>query len=97
MEAETSALRPLITLLAGITVTVAVLTIWVGWALPVVIFAIIVMVMVHEFGHFITAKRAGMKVTDFFVGFGPVLWSTTVGEKLVVLSGSFLAVGLPVT
>ena len=36
--------------------------------------------MGHEFGHFITAKRAGMKVTDFFVGFGPVLWSTTVGE-----------------
>ena len=38
------------------------------------------MVMGHEFGHFITAKRAGMKVTDFFVGFGPVVWSTTVGE-----------------
>ncbi len=38
------------------------------------------MVMGHEFGHFITAKRSGMKVTDFFVGFGPVLWSTTRGE-----------------
>ena len=96
MEAETSALRPLITLLAGITVTVAVLTIWVGWALPVVIFAIIVMVMVHEFGHFITAKRAGMKVTDFFVGFGPVLWSTTVGETRygvrAILAGGYVKV-----
>jgi membrane-associated protease RseP (regulator of RpoE activity) len=38
------------------------------------------MVMGHEFGHFISAKRAGMRVSDFFVGFGPVLWSTTHGE-----------------
>ena len=29
------------------------------------------MVMLHEFGHYWTAKRAGMKVTEFFVGFGP--------------------------
>ena len=96
MEAEISARRPLITLFAGITVTVAVLTLWVGWALPVVILAIIVMVMVHEFGHFITAKRAGMKVTDFFVGFGPVLWSTTVGETRygvrAILAGGYVKV-----
>ena len=51
-----------------------------GWALPLVIFLIIFMVMGHEFGHFITAKRAGLMVTDFFVGFGPVIWSTTRGE-----------------
>ena len=38
------------------------------------------MVMGHEFGHFITAKRAGLLVTDFFVGFGPVVWSTQRGE-----------------
>jgi membrane-associated protease RseP (regulator of RpoE activity) len=37
-------------------------------------------VMGHEFGHFITAKRAGLLVTDFFVGFGPIIWSTTRGE-----------------
>jgi len=57
----------------------ALAALW-GWALPVVLLLVIVMVMGHEFGHFITAKRAGMKVTDFFVGFGPVLWSTTRGE-----------------
>ena len=51
-----------------------------GWPLPVMVYAILIMVMVHEFGHFIMAKRAGMLVTDFFVGFGPVLWSITVGE-----------------
>ena len=36
--------------------------------------------MLHEFGHFITAKRAGMKVTEYFVGFGPRLWSVRKGE-----------------
>jgi membrane-associated protease RseP (regulator of RpoE activity) len=42
-----------------------------------ILFAI---VMLHEFGHFITAKRAGMKVTEYFVGFGPRLWSVRKGE-----------------
>src|SRR3954470_5414969 len=36
--------------------------------------------MLHEFGHFATAKRYGMKATKFFVGFGPTLWSTHRGE-----------------
>jgi membrane-associated protease RseP (regulator of RpoE activity) len=45
-----------------------------------VLIAIMVMVAGHEFGHFITAKRSGMLVTDFFVGFGPVLWSRQIGE-----------------
>lgn len=42
----------------------------------VFVFVIIFMVMFHEFGHYVTAKRFGMKVTDFFFGFGPKLWST---------------------
>ncbi|HUG83001.1 MAG TPA: site-2 protease family protein [Euzebya sp.] len=37
-------------------------------------------IMLHEFGHFVTAKAFGMKVTQFFVGFGPTLWSTPKGE-----------------
>ena len=36
--------------------------------------------MIHEFGHFITAKKFGMKVTEFFVGFGKRIWSTQRGE-----------------
>ena len=36
--------------------------------------------MVHEFGHYITAKRYGMRVTEFFLGFGSRIWSTTRGE-----------------
>ncbi len=68
------------TLFVGILAFVGVLTWLVGWALPLVIFLILLMVMGHEFGHFITAKRAGLLVTDFFVGFGPILWSTQRGE-----------------
>jgi membrane-associated protease RseP (regulator of RpoE activity) len=75
-----SGLRSLLGLVAGVAVLVVLLSMWGGWALPVVIGAIIFMVMGHEFGHFITAKRAGMQVTDFFVGFGPVIWSRTFGE-----------------
>ncbi len=49
------------------------------WVL-IVILAIVVMVFLHELGHFVTAKRAGMKVTEFFIGFGPKLWSFRRGE-----------------
>ncbi len=79
-ERRTSSLSSILSLLAGTVVVVGVMTWLWGWALPLVIFLVIAMVMGHEFGHFITAKRAGMKVTDFFVGFGPILWSTTRGE-----------------
>lgn len=34
----------------------------------------------HEFGHFATAKRFGVKVHQFFIGFGPKLWSVRKGE-----------------
>ncbi len=44
------------------------------------ILALLLSVMIHEFGHFITARRFGMKVTEFFLGFGKRLWSTTRGE-----------------
>jgi membrane-associated protease RseP (regulator of RpoE activity) len=67
-------------LLVGVIVLVAGLTWLVGWAWPLVVFLIIFIVMAHEFGHFITAKRAGLLVTDFFVGFGPIVWSTQRGE-----------------
>jgi membrane-associated protease RseP (regulator of RpoE activity) len=79
-EASASLRQSPVALLVGVIAFVALLTWLVGWALPLVIFLIILMVMGHEFGHFITAKRAGLLVTDFFVGFGPIIWSTTRGE-----------------
>jgi membrane-associated protease RseP (regulator of RpoE activity) len=42
--------------------------------------ALLTSVMLHEFGHFATAKKFGMRVTQFFVGFGKTLWSTFRGE-----------------
>ena len=44
------------------------------------IVALLFSVMVHEFGHFITARKFGMKVTEFFLGFGKRLWSFKRGE-----------------
>jgi len=67
-------------LLAGLLALGFALTALAGVTLPLIILAIICMVMAHEFGHYITAKRSGMLVTDFFVGFGPVLWSKQIGE-----------------
>jgi membrane-associated protease RseP (regulator of RpoE activity) len=36
--------------------------------------------MVHEFGHYITARKFNMKVTEFFLGFGKRIWSFRKGE-----------------
>ena len=68
-------------------------------AVVAVIGALFVMIMLHEFGHFITAKKTGMKVTEFFVGFGPRLWSFTRGEteygvKAVPLGGYCRIIGM---
>ena len=42
--------------------------------------ALLASVMIHEFGHYLTAKRYGMKVSEFFLGFGARIWSTKRGE-----------------
>jgi membrane-associated protease RseP (regulator of RpoE activity) len=49
-----------------------------GWLIFLV--ALLVSVMLHESGHFVAAKRFGMKCTRYFVGFGPTVWSTWRGE-----------------
>jgi membrane-associated protease RseP (regulator of RpoE activity) len=50
--------------------------------LGVVLFIVvlIVVVIVHEAGHFFSAKAFGIKVEEFFVGFGPRIWSFRRGE-----------------
>jgi membrane-associated protease RseP (regulator of RpoE activity) len=42
--------------------------------------ALLLSLMVHEFGHYITARRFGMWVSEFFVGFGKKIWSVQRGE-----------------
>jgi membrane-associated protease RseP (regulator of RpoE activity) len=54
------------------------MTFWFGVALFA--FGILVSVCLHEAGHLLTAKRFGMKATQYFAGFGPTLWSFRRGE-----------------
>lgn len=42
----------------------------------VFLFVLSVLIIVHEFGHFIVAKKIGVQVERFSLGFGPILWST---------------------
>jgi membrane-associated protease RseP (regulator of RpoE activity) len=51
-----------------------------GWAVFVVVAGIAVMIFFHELGHYLTAKWSGMKVTEFFLGIGPRIWSFRRGE-----------------
>jgi membrane-associated protease RseP (regulator of RpoE activity) len=64
-----------------------------------IVLGIVLMVMLHEFGHYIVAKRSGMKVTEFFVGFGPRLWSfrrgeTEYGVKAIPAGGYVRIIGM---
>jgi len=49
-----------------------------GWI--IFIAALLISITVHEAGHLVTAKRFGMKATQFFAGFGPTIWSMRKGE-----------------
>lgn len=49
------------------------------------IFVFGVLVTVHEFGHFITAKLTGMRVDEFAIGFGPKIYQQKDGETLYSL------------
>jgi membrane-associated protease RseP (regulator of RpoE activity) len=51
-----------------------------GLGILLFVVAILVVVMVHESGHFFVAKLFDFKATKFFVGFGPTVWSTHKGE-----------------
>jgi len=71
------------------------------YTLGVVLFigAILVSIGLHELGHMIPAKKFGGKVTQYFIGFGPTVWSKQVGEteygvKAVPLGGYVKIVGM---
>ncbi|GAA2671303.1 M50 family metallopeptidase [Actinoplanes palleronii] len=60
---------------------------------------ILISVSLHELGHMITGKRLGMKVTQYFVGFGPTIFSfkrgeTEYGLKAIPLGGFCKIVGM---
>ena len=49
------------------------------------VFVFGLLVLVHEFGHFITAKMTGMRVDEFAIGFGPKIISKKRGETIYSL------------
>ena len=63
-------------LLAGF----ALIGVYAGVVWLLTICALLFMVFMHELGHYLTARWAGMKVTEFFIGFGPRIWSFRHGE-----------------
>jgi membrane-associated protease RseP (regulator of RpoE activity) len=89
----------------GVAVVVA-LAVWLALAnaallgaIGVLFFFFVVMIGLHELGHFVMARRAGMKVSEFFIGFGPRLWSVRRGEteygvKALPLGGYCKIVGM---
>lgn len=71
------------------------------YVLGVLAFAVAILASIglHELGHMIPAKRFGGKVTQYFVGFGPTVWSKQVGEteygiKAIPLGGYVKIVGM---
>jgi len=70
--------------LVGVLIVVAVLLLSIG---------------LHEVGHMVPAKRFGVRVSQYMVGFGPTLWSRTKGEteyglKAIPLGGYVRLVGM---
>ncbi|MCI0685645.1 MAG: M50 family metallopeptidase [Sporichthyaceae bacterium] len=71
------------------------------WIAGVLAFFVIILlsIVLHEAGHFLTAKLFGMKATEFFVGFGKRLWSfrrgeTEYGIKAIPAGGYVRIVGM---
>ena len=71
----------------------AFLNVWNSvWPYLVAIALFLVLIIIHEFGHFIAAKLLGVKVNEFAVGFGPKLFSkqgkeTKYSVNLIPLGG----------
>ncbi len=69
--------------------------------LGIVLFALLIGISIalHELGHLIPAKRFGVKVTEYMIGFGPSLWTRQSGEtrygfKLFPLGGYIRMIGM---
>jgi membrane-associated protease RseP (regulator of RpoE activity) len=60
---------------------------------------IMLSIALHEIGHLVPAKRSGVKVTQYMVGFGPTVWSRKKGEteygvKAIPLGGYIRMIGM---
>jgi membrane-associated protease RseP (regulator of RpoE activity) len=96
LEEQRRAVWRLLLIVAGVAVVSAVAG--VGETVLVVA-AIIGIIVFHEFGHLAAAKAFRIKVTEYFIGFGPRLWSirrgeTEYGVKALPLGGYCRIVGM---
>ena len=57
-----------------------------GNSLLIFLIALAALILVHELGHFLMARRAGVIVEKFSLGFGPKLWSFTSGDTEYILA-----------
>jgi membrane-associated protease RseP (regulator of RpoE activity) len=71
------------------------------YTLGVLIFAfgLLASIALHEIGHMVPAKKFGVKVTQYMVGFGPTLWSrkrgdTEYGLKAIPVGGYIRMIGM---
>jgi membrane-associated protease RseP (regulator of RpoE activity) len=71
------------------------------YALGVIAFAfgLLASIALHEIGHLVPAKRFGVRVTQYMVGFGPTIWSKRRGEteyglKAIPLGGYIRMIGM---
>ena len=65
----------------------------------VVVVGVALSIALHEIGHLVPAKRFGVKVTQYMVGFGPTVWSRRRGEteygiKAIPLGGYVRMIGM---
>lgn len=65
----------------------------------IIVIGVGVSIALHEIGHLVPAKRFGVKVTQYMVGFGPTIWSRRKGEteygiKAVPLGGYIRMIGM---
>ena len=64
---------------AAVVALIGVLGLFSIWWLVFAV-GLLIAIFLHEVGHFVTARWTGMKATQFFIGFGPRLWSFRRGE-----------------
>ncbi len=63
------------------------------------IFVVMISIGLHELGHLTPAKKFGVKVTQYMIGFGPTIWSKKKGEteygiKAIPLGGYIRMIGM---
>ena len=52
--------------------------------MPVIVFILVlsILILVHEIGHFLAARKMGIKVEEFGIGYPPKIWGKKIGETI---------------